>query len=141
MNLEPDFVIEIVHFNAHVAEIIKQKMQLGRKTKTDSLTESLTSSMTSIYILALMRNPSSTQCFPNVAIALRIYFSIRCSVAEDERSISKLSRIKNDKRSTIGQERLNALSLLSIEHELAREVNFSQVIEQFAQNKARKVII
>jgi hypothetical protein len=49
----------------------------------------------------------------------RIYLSIPCSVCEGERSFSKLARIKNKKRTTMRQKRLNSLSFMSIEHELA----------------------
>lgn len=55
-----------------------------------------------------------------------------------ERSFSKLKRIKNDLRSTIRQTRLNSLSLLCIENELLKSVNFSTLIDDFCQQKCRK---
>ena len=36
--------------------------------------------------------------YPNVAIAVRIYLTLPCSVCEGERSFSKLSHIKNEKK-------------------------------------------
>ena len=57
---------------------------------------------------------------------------------EGERSFSKLKRIKNDFRTTMGQSRLNALSLLSIEWELLRELDTEKMIDDFAKSKARK---
>ena len=39
------------------------------------------------------------------------------------------------------QERLSALSVLSIESELARKLDFDELIENFARQKARKVRI
>ena len=38
------------------------------------------------------------------------------------------------------QERLNDLAILSIENELARQVNFDELIDTFASRKARKAI-
>jgi hypothetical protein len=56
-----------------------------------------------------------------------------------ERSLSKLGIIKNELRSTIGQERLNMLSLMSIEHDILRGINFDGLIDDLiARNKARK---
>lgn len=139
MDLEPDFVNEIVHFHAHVKTSLQRKLQPATGNETD--VQSQLHNVTATDIVHFMTEATAAQCFPNVAIALRIYLCIPCSVAEGERSFSKLSRIKSEKRSTMGQERLNALSLLSIEHELAREVDFGEVIEQFSNSKARKVII
>ena len=58
-----------------------------------------------------------------------------------ERSFSKLKLIKSYLRSTMGQDRLHSLALLSIECELVREINFKDIIEQFASGKTRKVTL
>jgi len=78
------------------------------------------------------------EIFPNVVVALRIYLTLPSSNASGERSFSCLKRIKNYLRSTLGQERLAALSLLSIECELTRSLNFDNLIHTFASVKARK---
>ena len=67
-----------------------------------------------------------------MSIAFRIYLSIPCSVCEGEISFSKLARIKNEKRAIMGQDRLNSLNLMSIEHELARELDLNDSIRKFA---------
>ena len=51
-----------------------------------------------------------------------------------ERSFSKLKRIKNEQRTSIGQDRLNNLTLLSIEHELLRKIDVDDIIARFALN-------
>lgn len=61
------------------------------------------------------------------------------TAATCERSFSKLKFIKNYLRSTMGQERLSNLSILSIENEVAGEINFEDVIDEFAAIKSRKV--
>jgi hypothetical protein len=76
--------------------------------------------------------------FPNVCVALRIYLTLPVTVCEGERSFSKLSLIKNVRRSSMHQSRLNALAIMSIEHDVTRSLTFDSVIELFSSNKARK---
>lgn len=57
---------------------------------------------------------------------------------ETERSFSVLKRIKNLLRSTMLDERLSALSRMSIEKELLRSLDFDDIIREFARRKARK---
>jgi hypothetical protein len=38
----------------------------------------------------------------------------------------------------MGQKRLNGLSILAIESKTARTINYDEIIEDFAQQKARK---
>lgn len=82
-----------------------------------------------------------TSLFPNVCIALRIFCTLPVSVAQAERSFSVLSRIKNCLRSTMGQQRLSDLGVLSIESRLARTLNFDSIIQTFAEKKARRVLL
>ena len=79
------------------------------------------------------------EIFPNVCIALRIFCTLPVTVASAERSFSKLKLIKNFLRSTMTQNRLNDLAILSIESELTRKIDFSDIIDAFALKKARKV--
>jgi len=79
--------------------------------------------------------------FPNFYVALRTLLTIPITVASGERSLSKLKLIKTYLRSSMGQERLNNLAILSIEHEVARDLNYTDVIDSFAAAKARKVVL
>jgi len=56
--------------------------------------------------------------FCNVFVALRIVLSIPVTVASAERSFSKLKIIKNCLRSTMSQQRLSGLAVLSIENDI-----------------------
>jgi len=68
-----------------------------------------------------------------------MYLSIFGTSCEGESSFSKLKLIKNYLRSTMGQQRLSSLALLSIESDLMREMAFEDVIFDFANAKSRKV--
>lgn len=76
--------------------------------------------------------------FPNIYISIRILLTLPVSVATGERSFSKLKIIENYLRSSMKQERLSGLSLISIEHEIASSLNLDNFISEFAEKKARK---
>ena len=44
-------------------------------------------------------------------------------------------------RSKMGQERLSSLAIISIENEVANNIDFDDVISEFALRKARKVTL
>jgi len=82
--------------------------------------------------------------FSNVEVIMRIYLSLFVTNCSGERSFSRLKRIKNVKnelRATMLQERLAALSLMCIEHDVVQCLNFTDIIETFAIQKARSVTI
>jgi len=49
--------------------------------------------------------------------------------------------IKNDLRLTMYQYRLNRLTLMSLEHEVLRENELTELIDNFAKLKARKMSV
>lgn len=77
--------------------------------------------------------------FPNTAIALRILLTLPVSVAIGERTFSKLKIIKNYLRSTMLQQRLSFLAIVSIEHEILDSLDTRKLIKDFANFKARRV--
>lgn len=79
--------------------------------------------------------------FPNTELALRIYLSLMATNCSGERSFSQLKRIKDVKRSTMGQQRLGILALLCIESDLLHKIDFKKLTDEFAVTKARKVVI
>ena len=78
------------------------------------------------------------ETFPNVEIALRIYICMFATNCTGERSFSKLRLIKNYLRSTMGQDRLCSLALLSVEHETFRKIDCNELITEFSRRKVRK---
>ena len=78
--------------------------------------------------------------FPNVFISLRIFMTLPISAADAERSFSNQKRTKNYLRSTMGQQRVNGLTMSSINSDIASTLNYQNVIENFFALKIRKMI-
>lgn len=76
---------------------------------------------------------------PNTVIALRILLTLPVSVASGERSFSKLKLIKTYLRTSMLQERLVGLATLSIEHDIARDIDLMELVSTFSKVKARTV--
>lgn len=76
--------------------------------------------------------------FPNVEIILRMYLSTAVSNCTGEKSFSVLKRVKNYMRSSMKDDRLNALSHLSIESDLLKTLNLDEIINDFGISKSRE---
>ena len=124
-DLEDTLVDELIHFAAFM------------RTQTP-VTVNESAELTMYRLLSSL---NLSQTFPNVEIGLRIYLCMMVSNASGERSFSKLGIIKGELRSSMGQERLSVLALMSIEHDLLRSLDFTDTIEEFALAKARKTAI
>ncbi|EFN60558.1 Zinc finger MYM-type protein 1, partial [Camponotus floridanus] len=88
--------------------------------------------------LQALHQCSLVETCPNVDIALRIFLTLPVTIASCERSFSKLKLIKTYLRSSMGQCRLTNLGILSIENSIARQLNYEDIINEFALRKARK---
>ena len=77
--------------------------------------------------------------FRNACIAFKILLTIHVTVASAEISFLKLKLIKSYLRSTMSQERLSGLAILSIENEMLVELECKNLISNFASQKARKI--
>lgn len=96
-------------------------------------------SLKAIDLLQYLVTNSFDEIFPNLVVALRILLTLPVSVASAERSFSKLKLIKTYLRSTMSQERLSGLAIISIEHEVSRSLDYMKIIDDFASKKVRKV--
>lgn len=62
------------------------------------------------------------------------------SSAECERTFSTLRQTKNYLRNTMGDEKLNDISILNIEREISKQLNIQEVVNKFAAgHKNRKI--
>ena len=73
--------------------------------------------------------------FPNIEVALRIYLCLMVCNCSGERTFSQLEIMKNEQRSTMGQNRLNILSLMSIECNFVRKNEFHINCPRFRKKK------
>ena len=125
-DFEPSFASEFVHFSAFYRTHFGQKIF---DTSIPNISE----------MLQVIEEKQLTDMFHNVEIAFRMFLCMMVTNAEGERSFSKLNLIKSDLRTTMCQDRLNSLALLSIECDLARSLDFEKLIDEFASLKVRKV--
>jgi hypothetical protein len=125
-DFEPSFASEFVHFSAFYRTHFGQKIF---DTSIPNVSE----------MLQVIEEKQLTDMFHNIEIAFRMFLCMMVTNAEGERSFSKLNLIKSDLRTTMGQDRLNSLALLSIECDLARSLDFEKIIDEFASVKVRKV--
>ena len=74
-----------------------------------------------------------------LCLCLKLYFTISVSIASCEKSFSKLKMIAVYFRSTMNDDRLSVLSILSIERDYFQKLDFKDIIADFTSAKARKV--
>ena len=147
--LEPSFLSSASHFNIkeeakkfsykfadNVSPLFPSQM-LSIKTSFKEKIAHLKSAKEMASFL-IIENASFATSYPDVRTAYMMYLTVPVTVATAERSFSKLKLIKNFLRSSMSQERLSGLSLLSIEHERAKTLDFRKAIKQFASAKARR---
>jgi len=123
-DIEKDFIEEVIQFKDIICNFsIENKSSL-------------------LKILKSLIQSQLSSTFPNVEIALRIFCSFPCSNVTGERSFSVLKRVKNYLRSSLSSEKLSALSILNIENNILKQIEWEQIIHKFASGKVtRKKLI
>ena len=94
---------------------------------------------TALDVLQWLSKHRLCESTPYLFISLKLYLTVAVSIASCERSFSKLKLIKSYLRSTMGESRLSALSILSIESDLVDTLSFDDIISEFALMKARRI--
>ncbi|KAL4090706.1 hypothetical protein QTP88_025493 [Uroleucon formosanum] len=117
--LESSFTNELIHFKLYCTSKIIEK---------DSPSK----------LLQHIRDHDLTSVFPNIDISYRLFHCMSVTNCSAERSFSCLKRIENCLRSATLETRLNSLMLLNIEAEILTALNFDDLIDTFAQQKARR---
>lgn len=125
-DLEAELVQEGTHFRSHISS-----QSILVKPDSPSL-QSLSS---------FLRKQSLQNVYPNLDIALRMALCTPATNCSGERSLSCPKRVKNYLRSTLSQEKLNALALLCIESELMNKITYDDIIDDFANKKSRKKVL
>ena len=76
---------------------------------------------------------------PTFGLLSGFFLFVPATVAQAERSFSKLMLIKTYLRSTMSQERLTGLAVISTNHSIGEQISYDDIIDDFASRKARKV--
>ncbi|KAK7162483.1 hypothetical protein R3I93_006713 [Phoxinus phoxinus] len=118
-DLEEDFVQEVIQFREFVQD------------------ENV-SSRSAVELLKCLRKRKLHTVFSNTDIALRLFLTMPVTNASGERSFSKLGLVKNRLRSRMQQDRLSHLTLMSIEHDILRDLDFKDIIRAFSSKKTRQ---
>ena len=104
----------------------------------DNVAPYISPEMNALNVINYLFTNNLIYLFPNLVISIRIFLTLPVTVATGERSFSKLKIIKTYLRSTMGQERLSDLSIISIEKEISENIDVSNFVKTFALKKARK---
>lgn len=86
----------------------------------------------------VLKHLKQVDYFPYALIAYRILLTIPVTVASAERSFSKLKLLKSYLRSTMSQERLNGLTMITNENEILANVDYEDLINNFASKNAKR---
>jgi len=121
-DLGPSFPAQLLSFRTCFREHIKnQKTVMG------------------LAKMLMVNNQTVTSSFSEVCTTFLLFLTLPVTVASAERSFSKLKLIKTYLRSTMGQERLSGLAILSIENVRARKLDLQRIVNDFAELKARRM--
>ena len=101
--------------------------------------EEATDISTELFLYRLVLDKGVQDTFPNIEIALRIYLVLMVTNCSGERSFSKLKLIENRLRTSMTQKRLVNLTMMSLESDILCELDFNEIISEFAMKKSRKV--
>ena len=86
----------------------------------------------------LIKHAELSSSFSEVIMACLLYLTLPVTVASAERSFSQLQLIKTYLRSTMSQVQLTSLGILSIESQRLNDLNIEEIIDIFADGKARR---
>ncbi|CAH2296492.1 zinc finger MYM-type 1-like [Pelobates cultripes] len=119
-------------------DIFREIERLRRHLEAAKISVEEAEKWTALQFLEFIVKWDYCESLPNLSLCLRFFLTLCVSIASCERSFSKLKLIKNFFRSTMSETRLTNLAILSIEHEYARKIGFDEVIDKFAEMKARR---
>jgi hypothetical protein len=79
------------------------------------------------------------ECYGNVIKLMKITLTLPLTSTSAERAFSKLKLIKSRLRSTMKQERLESLMLMSVEADILEQLDLEELVEKFVDMAPRKM--
>lgn len=133
----PEDIVKMVTRNYHTVNVLKLKSEL----EVIFSREDFQINAGAVAILQLLLNMNLSETFSETVKLLNILCTLPMTTVESERCFSTLKRIKTFLRNTMGQSRLCALAMLSIEKKLVKNIpNFNEkVMDHFANQKERRI--
>ena len=89
-------------------------------------------------VLTLLLSSDVLSSMPELGTACILFCTLPVTVSSAARIFSKLKLITSYLRSSIAQDHLDSLALISIENEAARQLDLEELVDKFAKIKARK---
>ena len=127
--LEIEQITPLIECYSLNIEMLTMEIRLAKPIlKTKSL-----SSLKDVFIDILPLKSS----YPTLFNLYKIILTIGVSSAECERSFSTLKRVKSYLRSTMTEQRLTDISVLSIEREISKSLSLDDVLTNFATANRR----
>ncbi|GFV68042.1 dimer_Tnp_hAT domain-containing protein [Trichonephila clavipes] len=74
----------------------------------------------------------------NLEVEMSIYLTLPVTNCTAERSFSAFKRIKTEMKTTMENEKLNSLMLLCTQNDITMEIDYNNIINDFAMMKARR---
>ncbi|XP_016661623.1 uncharacterized protein LOC107884322 [Acyrthosiphon pisum] len=121
-DLSPLFANECVHFRSHL-------LSIGDKAPK-----------TIQGMCSFLRKNDLIGMYPYIDVSLRMLLCTPVSNCSTERSFSCLKRIKTYLWSSTSGERLNYLAIMNIEADITTNIQFDDVIQEFATQQSRRKI-
>ena len=86
----------------------------------------------------IIKKECLSSTFPNIEICLHIFLSRMVTNCSEERSFSALKHLKNDRRISMTNSRLNSLSIMYIESDILNRIDYEKIISDFSLKESRK---
>ena len=109
-----------------------------------NLVKTVLESQSTVNTLAIFRSylHSCQPAYNTLYLLTKIALTIAVTSAESERYFSALKRIKTCLRTRMAEDRLSDLATLAIEKEVAQQVDYNKVIDEFASlDKNRRIVL
>ena len=133
-DLQPELAEELVQFKAALkTKLGKEALQVSEldNLEDEDPDNSTICSKIEIQSYHFIIDNGLCSTLANTETTLRIFLCLMVTNCTGEQSFSKLKLIKSHLRSTMLQEHLNMLSLMSIEQDLLRKVDSECIIRNF----------
>ena len=125
--LDPSQLASLASFYNLDTDLLATECLLAKRTLLGPQQNESIESVIDVYRLIIPLEAA----FPTLKKLLQISLTLAVSTAQCERSFSALKRIKTYLRTTMTEQRLTDISILSIERELSKKISLDTVVSKF----------